>query len=54
MTGKEVIAKLRAAGWSLVRVHGSDHILSKDGMAVPVPVHCARDIGVGLLAAIQR
>ena len=56
MTGKEVIARLKAAGWILNRIHGSHHILTKDGQAVPVPVpvHGARDIGAGLLAAIQR
>ena len=54
MTGKEVIAKLKASGWSVNRVHGSHHILVKGGQAVPVPVHGSRDIGAGLLAAIQR
>ena len=54
VTGKEVIAKLKAAGWSLNRIHGSHHILTKDGLAVPVPVHGSRDLGAGLLAAIQR
>jgi predicted RNA binding protein YcfA (HicA-like mRNA interferase family) len=54
VTGKEVIAKLKAAGWSLDRVNGSHHILTKDGKAVPVPVHGGRDLGAGLLAAIQR
>ena len=54
MTGKEVIAKLKAAGWLLDRVHGSHHILAKDGRAVPVPVHGSRDLGTGILAAIQR
>lgn len=54
MTGKEVIARLKAAGWKLDRIHGSHHIMTKGGKAVPVPVHGARDIGAGLLAAIQR
>ena len=54
MTGKEVIAKLKAAGWSLNRIHGSHHIMGKDGQAVPVPAHGSRDIGAGLLAALQR
>jgi len=54
VTGKEVIAKLKAAGWSLDRIHGSHHIFIKDGRAVPVPVHGSRDLGAGLLAAIQR
>ena len=54
MTGKEVIAKLKAAGWSVNRIHGSHHILVKGGQAVPVPVHGSREIGAGLLAAIRR
>jgi hypothetical protein len=31
--------------WSLSRVHRSHHIFSKDGQAVPVPVHGSRDLG---------
>ena len=54
MTGKEVITRLKLAGWVVDRVHGSHHILTKDGQAVPVPVHGSRDLGAGLLAAIQR
>ena len=54
VTGKDVIARLKAAGWSIDRIHGSHCILTKDGKAVPVPVHGSRDLGVGLLAAIQR
>ena len=54
MNGKEVIAKLKAAGWSINRIHGSHHIKTKGGQAVPVPVHGSRDIGAGLIAALQR
>ncbi len=54
MTGKQVIALLLAAGWQLNRVNGSHHVMVKDGRAVPVPVHGSRDIGAGLLAALQR
>ena len=54
MNGKDVIAKLKAAGWSLERINGSHHVFGKDGKVVPVPVHGNRDIGIGLLAAIQR
>ena len=49
-----MIAKLKAAGWSLNRIHGSHHIMTKDSLAVPVPVHGSRDIGAGLIAALQR
>jgi predicted RNA binding protein YcfA (HicA-like mRNA interferase family) len=54
VNGKEVIAKMKAAGWSVDRVHGSHHVLVKGGKAVPVPVHGTRDLGSGLLAAIAR
>lgn len=54
MNGKEIIQKLKAAGWVLDRVKGSHHILTKNGEAVPIPVHGTRDLGPGLLAAISR
>lgn len=54
MNGNDIIAKLKAAGWSLERIGGSHYIMVKDGKAVLVPVHGKRDIGSGLIAAIQR
>lgn len=56
MNGKQVIAKLKAAGWTLARIEGSHHILEKQGAPrpVPVPVHGSKEIGSGLLADIQR
>ena len=54
MNGKEIINKLKADGWQLVRVNGSHHIMAKGSTAVPIPVHGTRDVGVGLLAAITR
>lgn len=54
MTGKEIIKKLKAAGWKLDRIHGSHHVMVKDGRAVPVPVHGNRDVGPGLIAEIER
>ena len=49
-----MIAKLKAAGWALDRVHGSHHVMVKGGQAVPGPVHGSRDLGSGLIAAIER
>jgi predicted RNA binding protein YcfA (HicA-like mRNA interferase family) len=54
MNGKEIIAKLKAAGWALDRINGSHHIMVKDGKAVPVPVHGSKEVGTGLVAAIAR
>ena len=52
MNGNDIITKLKAAGWKLDRINGSHHIVLKDGNAFPV--HGSRDIGTGLVAAIQR
>ena len=54
MNGKDIIARLKAQGWTLDRVNGSHHIMVKDGKAVPVPVHGTRDVSAGLLSAITR
>ncbi|TXT39687.1 MAG: hypothetical protein FD135_1999 [Comamonadaceae bacterium] len=54
MNGKQIIAKLKAAGWIMDRVNGSHHIMVKDGVAVPVPVHGGKDVGAGLLSTIAR
>lgn len=54
MNGKDIIAKLKAAGWVLDRVHGSHYIMAKGGKAVPVPVHGKRDVSASVAAAIAR
>jgi len=54
MTGSEVIRKLKADGWTLIRVRGSHHLMGKAGKTVPVPVHGSKEIGAGLLAAIEK
>jgi predicted RNA binding protein YcfA (HicA-like mRNA interferase family) len=56
MNGKQVVDKLKAAGWTLSRINGSHHMMEKQGMprTVPVPMHGSKDIGAGLLAEIQR
>jgi len=50
----DIIKRLKAAGWVLDRINGSHHVMTKDGCAVPVPVYGKRDLGEGLLAALQR
>jgi predicted RNA binding protein YcfA (HicA-like mRNA interferase family) len=54
MNGKQVLAKLKAGGWTLDRVKGSHHIMMKGGAICPVPVHGTRDIASGTLAKIAR
>lgn len=54
MRGREVLARLKTEGWVLARVHGSHYVMAKGGRAVPVPVHGSRDLGAGLIRAIER
>jgi len=54
MNGKQIIAKLKAAGWTLARINGSHHVMTNGTLAVPVPVHGSKDIGTGLVANISR
>lgn len=54
MNGKDIINKLKAEGWKLDRINGSHHIMTKEGKAVPVPVHGSHDVGMGLVSTIAR
>ncbi|MFZ4536715.1 type II toxin-antitoxin system HicA family toxin [Propionivibrio sp.] len=53
MNGKQVIAKLKSAGWQVLRVEGSHHQLGKDGPRTSVPVHGTKDLKPGTIAGIQ-
>ncbi|TAK75728.1 MAG: type II toxin-antitoxin system HicA family toxin [Gammaproteobacteria bacterium] len=54
MTGKEIIKILEHHGWKVLRVGGSHHRMGKGSMRTTVPVHGKRDVGKGLLAAIEK
>ena len=55
VTGREVIAALRKAGFQVARVKGSHHFLRHpDGRGTVVPFHSGETIGPGLLSAILR
>ena len=55
ITGREVIAALRKAGFEIAIVKGSHHFLRHgDGRRTVVAVHAGETIGPGLLAAILR
>ena len=54
MTGKEIIKLLEQHGWKVLRESGSHHRMGKGGLRTTVPVHSKRDVGKGLLAAIER
>jgi len=53
--GRAVIAALGKAGFEVVRVKGSHHLLRHtDGRTTTVPVHAGEIIGPGLLGKILR
>ena len=55
LTGKQMMAALKKAGFSVDRQRGS-HVFLKhhDGRATVVPVHAGETIGPGLLSRILR
>ncbi len=48
-----MVKALKKEGWTLDRVHGSHHIMEKDGQIVSVPVH-NKDLPKGTLASILK
>ncbi|MCL2399971.1 MAG: type II toxin-antitoxin system HicA family toxin [Defluviitaleaceae bacterium] len=55
MTGKELVNRLKRNGWKLDRVHGSHHIMIKEGyLPATVPVHGNKDIPKGTLNQLLK
>jgi len=54
MNGKQVIKILKGNGWEVLRVNGSHHRLGKNQDRTTVPVHGGRDLGPGLIRAIEK
>ena len=53
VNGARVVRALQRAGFEVVRITGSHHIMKHpDGRAVTVPVHASRDIRLGTLRSI--
>ena len=54
MTGRELVKRLKDAGWKETSIRGSQHKFEKDGRTVIVPVHGNRDVPTGTLHAILK
>ncbi len=55
MSGKALVRYLQERGWVLDRIHGSHFIMVKAGhRPIPVPVHGARDLPIGLVRRVLR
>lgn len=53
MKDKDLLKKLIQDGWEIKRIHGSHHILQKDGQTETLPIH-GKDVPTGLLNAILK
>ena len=54
MNGKQVIKLLKDDGWEILRVRGSHYRLGKGDQRTTVSIHGKRDLGYGLLKAIEK
>ena len=56
MAGEDVVAAFSRFGFRLVRIHGSHHILRKDGhrYLLSVPVHGQEPVAKGTLRSLIR
>jgi len=54
VTGRGAVERLKREGWKVVRIRGSHHLLEKGDHVVAIPVHARRDLGIGLLRAIEK
>ena len=54
MNGKDVIKKLQQEEWKILRICGSHYRMGKGCLRTTIPVHGNRDLGKGLLRAIER
>jgi predicted RNA binding protein YcfA (HicA-like mRNA interferase family) len=52
---KDIVRRLQAEGWTLLRITGSHHHFGKEGVRFIVTVpHPKRDLPVGTVRAIYR
>lgn len=51
MNGKDIIKKLQAQGWQVLRTEGSHVRMGKDAARTTVPLHGTRDVKAGTLAS---
>jgi predicted RNA binding protein YcfA (HicA-like mRNA interferase family) len=54
MSGKDCVKLLQKHGWKIDRIHGSHHIMLKNGIAISVPVHRNADLAPGILNSILK
>lgn len=54
VNGKHVLRLLEAAGFRIVRVKGSHHMLAAGRRKVTIPIHGSADLKPGTLKSIEK
>jgi predicted RNA binding protein YcfA (HicA-like mRNA interferase family) len=54
LSGKQIVKLLKQRGWIIKSQRGSHVKMMKNGMITEIPVHSNRDLGKGLIKAIER
>ncbi|KMJ45128.1 hypothetical protein AB204_10540 [Xenorhabdus khoisanae] len=55
MSSDDLIKKIKANGWTLVRINGSHHVFEKSGEPLPLVIpHPRKDIAVGTLNKLLK
>jgi predicted RNA binding protein YcfA (HicA-like mRNA interferase family) len=55
VTGAQVVKALQRAGFTVVRINGSHHMMRhRDGRGAVIPVHGSKDLLPGLMRSILR
>jgi len=54
MNGKDCVKLLKKHGWIVDRIQGSHHIMLKNGISIPIPVHGSADLAPGTLHSILK
>ena len=53
MNSREIIRRLKRAGFTLDRIQGSHHVYERDGRIAVVP-HPKKDLAIGTVRSIER
>ena len=52
--GKDLVKEFEKDGWQIDRISGSHHIMKKGSQTVSIPVHGAKELGIGLEKKLRK
>lgn len=55
LTGKQLLKLAKKNGWEVVRITGSHHIVTKNGLLpVSIPIHSNKDLAKGIENKLKK